>query len=208
MEQNSDFFEKYWKTFYKQLELLRYSKGFFLYFSRPFWWENHAVCWTLALRPISCLFFQQHLSQTWATRFHYVDRIQWINVSISEMHDSMYFISNTRGSIIFPLFLCFFQLKKTDKKWLEFFFQSCFFADWHKFWKIFKKSSASTLIKRMKRHWRKSHRMYPHCVFYGKKYAKILRKPCQVGWFIKLALFEKKIDCCSWSILEDVVTLL
>ena len=61
-----------------------------------------------------------------------------------------------------------------------------FFPDWHKFWKIFKRSSVPTLTVRTNRLWRKSPRMYPRCVSYGKKYATILRKPCQVG-SIKLA---------------------
>lgn len=44
------------------------------------------------------------------------------------MHDSMYFISNTRGSIIFPLFLCFFQLKKNRQKMTRIFLSILFFC--------------------------------------------------------------------------------
>ena len=89
---------------------LAYSK----YFSRPFWWENHAVCRPVALRPIPCLLFQQHLSQAWATRFHSVNQLQRIHVSDSEMHDSMYFflVSNVIQGVVFLLF--FWKEKKGD----------------------------------------------------------------------------------------------
>ena len=113
------------ETFYKQLELLRYSKEFFFYFSRPFWWENHAVCRPVALRPIPCLLFQQHLSQTWATRFHSVNQLQRIHVSDSEMHDSMYFflVSNVIQGVVFLLFFW----KETKRRWwLEWYQSFCF----------------------------------------------------------------------------------